>query len=160
MNPGDPTVPLRHFAFIVVLAGLAVLVGCRAMLDAPKGYVALKDPAPFDYKAVSARGHVLAASHHANENPDADLAFWAAAIEHQKVVLDGMKLAAREDLRTQNGQDGRLFTFELGEGQGKLTYLVGVFVRRDRITVVEAGGPAEHFASDLPAIRAAIQTLR
>ena len=135
---------------------LALLGGCTAVMDVPQGYVRLRNPHPYDLKAVSARGNVIALTARPNENTTADLAFWSQAVEHQKVDLDGMRLAGREAIKSNSGRDGVLFQFELGQGQGRVTYLVALYVSSQTICTIEAGGPADAIAEDLPKLREAI----
>lgn len=139
---------------------LALLAGCTAVMDVPQGYVRLRHPHPYDLKAVSARGNVIALTTRPNEDATADLAFWAQAVEHQKVDLDGMRLAGRESIKSTRGRDGVLFQFEFGKGQGKATYLVALYVTPQRICTIEAGGPAAAIAEDLPKLREAILSAR
>lgn len=135
-------------------------VGCSARIQPPPGYVAVREPAPYDYKAVSATGNVLAVTRHANEQAGADLAFWSAAIEHQKVTLDGMKLVARDAIKSGEGREGVMFCFEEGDGAAKLTYLVAVFVSQEGVDVVEAAGPAERMAGEMDKLKGAMGTLK
>jgi len=139
---------------------LICLVGCAATLDLPDGYVKLRDPRPYDLKAVSARGTVIALTTRANEDASADLAFWSRAIEHQKVTLDGLELAGRESIKSDTGADGVLFVLETGQGQGKLTHLIALYVTETRIHTIEAGGPAETITEDMDKLRQAVLTLR
>ncbi len=146
---------------VLLCSCLAVicLTGC-VTLDTPQGYVALRDPEPYDYKAVSARGTAIALTTRQNEDRSADLDFWSEAIEYQKVDLDGMELTSREAIRTKSGLDGVLFEFESGEGQGKIKYLVAVFVTPSTIHTVEVVGEAEPVATDMDQLRKAICSLR
>jgi hypothetical protein len=144
----------------VALVTLGVLTGCTAALQAPAGYVKLREPFPYEFKAVSARGGVIALKTRPNEDAAADLAFWSQAVEHQKVDLDGLHLAGRESIKSTAGREGVLFNFETGEGQGKVTYLIALYVTPQRIFTVEAGGPAEIVAQDMEKLRTAILSVR
>ena len=139
---------------------LALLGGCTAVMDVPPGYVRLRHPHPFDLKAVSARGNVITLTVRPNEDKTADLAFWSQAVEHQKVDLDAMRLTGRESIKSTRGRDGVLFQFELGQGQGKATYLVALYVTSQTICTIEAGGPAAAITEDLPKLREAILSAR
>ncbi len=149
----------RLSSALTVLA-LGALSGCRATLDVPPGYVRLREPAFYDLKAVSARGCVIALKVRPNEDATADLTFWSQAVEHQKVDLDGLRLAGRESIKSDKGLDGVLFNFELGEGQGKVTYLTALYVTPQRISTVEVGGPADMVTQDLEKLRKAILSVR
>lgn len=139
---------------------LACAGGCRA-LETPEGYVQLRAAGfRYDYRAVSAAGAVLATRTVANQTDGGDLAFWSAAVEHQKVDLDGMKLLAREDLRNGSGRPGVLFEFSIGVGQGEVRYLVGMYVLAERIHLLEAAGPAVNIEQDRPKLKAAMESYR
>lgn len=139
---------------------LVVLAGCTARIDTPPGYIKLRQPAPHDLKAVSAQGAVIALKARPNEDASADLTFWSQAVEHQKVDLDGLRLAGRDPIKSDSGLPGILFDFELGEGQGKVTYLVALYVTPREIYTVEAGGPTDVIAPDLEKLRKAMLSLR
>jgi len=149
----------RTTPFLLALI-VGLLPGCAAQIDIPPGYVKLRQPGYYDSKAVSARGSVIAIKTRPNENATANLAFWSQAVEHQKVDLDGLRLAGREPLKSARGLDGVLFNFELGEGQGKVTYLVALYVTPRQIYTVEIGGPADAISQDMEQLRPAILSLR
>ncbi|MBI4567960.1 MAG: hypothetical protein HY719_06125 [Planctomycetes bacterium] len=157
--------PVRVSFMVIMLAlgaasALALASGCAMAIDAPEGYARLSDPWPYDYKAVSTRGCAIAVRQHANEDEMADLSFWSGAIEYQKVERDGMKMAARDAIKFRTGEPGTLFTFESGEGAGRMLYLVAVQVTPRRIATVEAAGPAADMENDREKLRAAVETLR
>jgi hypothetical protein len=135
------------------------LGGC-ATIDVPEGYVKLRHPQPYDLKAVSARGNVIALTVRSNEDQSADLQFWSEAVEYQKLDLDGMELAGRESIRSRSDLEGVLFHFESGQGQGKYAYLVALYVTSTRIYTIEAAGPAELIAADMEKLRRSMLSLR
>jgi hypothetical protein len=139
---------------------LISLAGCTARIDTPPGYIKLREPAPYDLKAVSAQGAVIALKARPNEDASADLGFWSQAVEHQKVDLDGLRLAGRDAIKSGSGLPGVLFNFEVGEGQGKVTYLVALYVTPRQIYTVEAGGPTDIISPDLEKLRKAMFSLR
>ena len=151
---------MRFTRGLVFTPMLALLAGCAPRIDVPTGYVKLREPGAYDLKAVSARGCVLALKTRPNEDATADLTFWSQALEHQKVDLDGLRLAAREAIRSNSGRDGVLFNFELGEGQGKVAYLIALYVTPHEICTVEAGGPADMMSQDMDKLRAAMSSVR
>ncbi len=157
----SPIVGLARVLTAAAPLAVGLLSGCAApSLEAPGGYVKLRQPFPYDFKAVSAQGAVIALKTRPNEDAAADLAFWSQAVEHQKVDLDGLRLAARDAIKSKSGREGVLFNFESGEGQGEVTYLVGLYVTPERIYTVEAGGPADVVAQDLEKLRTAISSVR
>lgn len=139
--------------------GLLFLAGCGSMTP-PPGYIKIRSSGDYDAKYVSAHGNVVALTIRSNEDRTADLKFWTQAVEYQKVDLDGMKLADRQELKSNSGLAGTLFNFETGEGRGKITYLVGLYVTPMRIYTIEATGPAESLAPELPRIKESMQSVR
>lgn len=144
---------------VMLLAALYAGVGC-VRIDAPDGYVEVKDQHTHDFKAVSARGNVIGLTSRENEGNGATLKFWTEAIEYQKVDIDGMTLANREEITAANGLGGTLFHFESGEGQGKIAYWVALYVTPSKIHTVEATGPADAIAKDTDVLRTAMLSLR
>jgi hypothetical protein len=151
---------MRPVTMLGLLSILVTLGACAPALQVPPGYAKVQRSAPYDLKAVSAKGAVIALRGRANEDKTADLAFWSQAVERQKVDLDGLRLAGRDAIKSRAGLDGILFNFELGEGPGKVTYLVALFVTPARIYTVEAGGPTDAVAPDMDKLRTAITSLR
>lgn len=147
---------------IVTLIGLTLVsaAGCSQRISPPAGYVQVRDPAPYDFKAVAPAGNAIAHTRHPNEQADADLSFWSAAVEHQKVAIDGLKLVNRSPVKSQSGRDGTLLEFEVGAGAQHLTYLIGLFVDADYVDVIEAAGPAEKMAADRDKLSTAIASLK
>ncbi len=139
---------------------LIVAAGCVQQFDPPPGYIRDSGDRRYDQKVVSSKGHVIALKRRANEERGATLAFWADAIEHQKVELDNMRLVNRESIKSAAAREGVLFTFEIGEGQDKITYLIALYVTPSDIITIEATGPATEIEKDLPAIRTSVQSLR
>lgn len=145
--------------FLVLAPWAGLAVGCGA-IDTPEGYIRVDKARGYDFKAVSARGNVIALSSRPNEDRDAGLTFWAEAVLYQKVDVDGMQLASSEPIKGKSGQEGMLFNFELGEGQAKTTYLVALYVTPSTIYTVEATGPTTELEKDMVKLRAAMTSFR
>ena len=161
MRGRSTPIPFRWWTIALCATGLAAgLCGCTATLDVPPGFVRLRDPRPYDLKAVAASGVVLALTARPNADATANLDFWSQAVERQKVDVDGLRLASRESIQSQRGLAGVLFQFELGEGQGKAAYLVALYVTPQRIYTIEAGGMTEAVTPELPKLRQALESLR
>lgn len=143
---------------VAALTSLMLASGCanHHALTTPEGYVSLKNPGAFDYRATSAHGTALALSSHPNEDRNGGLKFWSDAVEYQKVTLDGMKLAARDSLKSSDGVEGTLFDFRSGEGDGQLAYLIGLYVTAEKVHVIEAAGPASAVEADHEKLRTAM----
>ena len=151
---------MRRICSSVSMLAFLLVTGCAPRIDVPQGYVTLRNSQSYELKAVSARGCVIALNTHPNEDARADLSFWSQAVEHQKVDLDGLRLAGRETIKSTTGLDGVLFKFELGEGQGKVAYLVALYVTPRQICTVEAGGPADLVAADSEKLHKAMLSVR
>lgn len=152
---------LRQSELFALVAGSALLLfGCASPFTPPAGYVRVRDPRPYEAKAVSATGRVIALRSHANEDRSADLRYWSDAVEHQKTVVDGMRLVERSALRSDNGRDGTLFVFENGEGDGRVAYWVALFVTPDRIRTVECVGPSEGLQTERETLLKTIRAVR
>ena len=151
---------MRRWLTLLATWTFVWLGGCAPALDVPPGYIQLRNPGYYDLKAASARGCVIALKARPNEDAAADLAFWSQAVEHQKVDLDGFRLAVRESIKSNQGLDGVLFNFELGEGQGQVMYLVGLYVTPQRIFTVEVGGATDALTGDMENMRKAILSVR
>ncbi|MBN2559339.1 MAG: hypothetical protein JXQ75_00210 [Phycisphaerae bacterium] len=143
---------------LLVLTAALAACGCAA-IDPPEGYVKVKEHRLYDFKAVSARGNVIALKSRPNEDRSADLKFWSNAVEYQKVDIDGMKLVKKESLQSASGLEGVLFHFDSGEGQAKITYLVALYVTATKIHTVEATGPARAVAEDIDKLRKSMLSL-
>jgi hypothetical protein len=142
---------------LIAIALVPVLAGCPGPRTGRiTGYVPLKNPGHYQWKAVSAQGNVLALSVRPNEHASGDLEFWSTAIEHQKVDLDGLKLVARESVKNKSGQDGTFFHFETGEGQGKLAYLITLYVTPLKVFTFEAAGGAAAIDKDMAKLKTAM----
>lgn len=153
------TLNFRFQVFAAMLPAFALLSGCAATFDPPPGYVRVTHQHRHDLKFVSAAGNVVAVKSRPNEDSKADLAFWSAAVERQKTQFDGMRLTARDPVRSDAGVGGVLFQFESGDGPARLQYWVALFVTESRIITFEAGGAADKIGPEAAAIRRAALTV-
>lgn len=150
-----------HARLIFVLTLCLLATGCTStLIDPPPGYIRTKYPYHYNAKYVSSTGHVMAVTARPNEDTTADLAFWSGALEHQKVTVEGMKLANRESIKTNSGQPGELFQFENPQDPTNTTYLVALFVKGRQIQTIEAGARGGFEKDELESIKKSMQTLR
>lgn len=150
---------MKRILTFCIMFSAVLYFGCTP-IEPPEGYIKDSSSQVYDFKAVSARGNVIACNIRANENSKADLKYWSDAVEYQKVDIDGMRLAGRETITSNGGTEGVLFNFESGEGQGKTAYLVALYVTPMRIYTIEATGPADSIARDMDKLKASMQTIR
>lgn len=152
---------MRNPLLVAILMACALSTGCAILIDAPPGYVPLRERGDNDFLAISARGNTLAVGQRGNEGgPPADLSFWVEAFKHEKVDLGRYRLQAEEDLHTDAGCDGRLLDLRLGQGAAEYTWLVALFADPSRIVTIEAGGPTIQISPDRDKLLAAMRTLR
>jgi hypothetical protein len=143
-----------------VCAMIGLSAGCGD-IKVPDGYVSLEYPGRYNIKAVSARGNRFAMTTWDNERGEsANLAYWTAAVEYQKVEQEGYRLDGREKIKTDSGTEGVLFDLRVGSGAAEYTYLLAVFVTPTTIYTVEAGGPTAQIGPDREKLMRAIKSLR
>ncbi len=135
------------------LALAALTVGCQYPL--PPGYVKVDPPWDVDFRAVSAEGSALTVR--TEENPEnGDLAFWEKAVRTRLVDVRGYKLAERKDVTHKGGTSGVEMTFDYVADGTDYSYLLTMFVKGDRVHLLEAAGVKEQIEPDLAAIRKSI----
>ncbi len=136
-------------------AGLLVTLtaGCSHRL--PAGYVKVDPPWDARFKAVSAEGSAL--TYRVESNPEnGNLAFWEKATTNRLVEIGGYRRTDRQEIRNQNGAAGVQMTFDYAQVGVDYIYVLALYVRGDRVHVIEAAGPKDKFSADLPEIRKAI----
>ncbi|MCE5326169.1 MAG: hypothetical protein LLG01_07105 [Planctomycetaceae bacterium] len=152
---------MSYIKTITVLAMAAIISGCLGgtTMEVPGEFVPVERTEPYDLKTVSADGVVLA--RRTQENPkNGTLEFWAQAIGNQLSAREGYKLADNVAVTSESGVTGRLMTFDALRSGAAFKYLVAVFVKGDKVIVVEAGGRAESVTKLLPQIRTAMMTVK
>ena len=89
-----------------------------------------------------------------------NLGFWAATIDRTLQTESRYRPIARQDVRTAGGLAGRRFEYVLGEGPSAHRYLVNVFVTRDHVFVIEAGGADAAFDHARVDVEQAVRSFR
>lgn len=147
---------------LALLAAAAVLSGCMGgttTMEVPGNFVPVERCEPYTIKAVSADGVVLA--QRTEDNPkNGTLEFWAAAIGNQLSAREGYTLADNVAVTSESGVPGRLMTYDALRSGAAFKYLLAVFVKGDKVIVVESGGRAEAVTRLLPQIRIAMMTVK
>ncbi|MCE5325878.1 MAG: hypothetical protein LLG01_05635, partial [Planctomycetaceae bacterium] len=146
---------------LALLAMAGICTGCLggANIEVPGEFVPVEKTPPYDVKAVSADGVVLAKR--TEENPkNGTLEFWSSAVGNQIASREGYKQTRNEAITSEAGIPGRLITYDAIRSGAPFKYLVGVFVRGDRVVVVEAGGRADSVNKLMPQIRTAMTSVR
>lgn len=133
--------------FLTKLALLALtmcVVGCGPVFDSatPRGFVKLNDPGPYDYRATSPDGLVIAAREMKHE-PKGESSFWERAVSNEMRQRGGYALLDTRDVHDATGLEGRQLRFGHDEGKEPHVYVVTLFLTKKRIVVVEVGGTKE-----------------
>jgi len=119
--------------------------GSSVTMQAPDDFVVLDDDyGPYDLRATSAHGVVLAAREVPND-PQGSLDFWVDAIKNRLRTMGGYALIDEADVTAGSGQPGKRLRFGRDEGGQTHQYWLAVFVTDDSIYLVEAGGRQELF---------------
>jgi hypothetical protein len=150
---------MRPAALLVPALFLLVLtaVGCVPLekISTPDGFARYSETGEF--KAVSPEGVVFRVRSEDNR-PRAELPFWKEALK--KRMLDAGYIFLREASVTADAEPGYLLELTAPYGQQDFTYLVAVFVRPEKIVIVEAAGEVADLAGRREAILEAIKGLK
>ncbi|HET6613726.1 MAG TPA: hypothetical protein VFG83_17120 [Kofleriaceae bacterium] len=125
--------------FTVFAAAALTACGPSFSYATPHGFVELEPRDPYDYRAVTADGLVLAARE-IDHDPKGDLAFWTEVITNHLRQRGGYALLATKPIKTAEGLAGAQLRFGHDEGSRPYLYYVTVLVTDDTIYVLEAGG--------------------
>lgn len=147
------------FGFVALLASSSIVTGCAntARLDTPAGFATLESSDAFTYRASSAKGVVLATRTEKNELK-ANTDFWTESID-QKLVHAGYIKKSEKTVEAR-GIEGKQLRYSVDRGGREHSYWVTVFLKGDRVVLVEAAGDAQPFAKAEPEVERAIGTLR
>ncbi|HXS18561.1 MAG TPA: serine/threonine protein kinase [Polyangiaceae bacterium] len=142
-----------------VLFGTAC--GPHFQITAPADFVVLDQSVPYDFRATTPDGLVLAVREFDNSKEHGDLGFWVKAIENELRLDKGYALLKTADLKTKAGLGGKALHFGLDRENEAHEYLVVVFVTghpqgKSRVYLIEAGGAAAQLETSRKAIDQAI----
>src|SRR5262245_38434794 len=154
-------------ALPLFLLALPLLLSACETLTPPPEWVTLPKAPDRDLAAVSAQGARLVVRRH--DNPDGGkVAFWAEAARAELVDGKGYRLLETNEVTTESRHRGTELLFAADRELRPHLYLVTIFVFRSglfglggsKVVTVEAGGAEELLRGELPAVRAAVRTLR
>lgn len=145
---------------VTVTAALSALQGCAsvAKLDTPSGFATVPHDDTFAYRSLSAKGVVLATRTEKNDlrgNTD----FWSESID-LKLTRAGYTKQADKEVTTARGLKGRQLRYAVERRGREHRYWVTVFLKNDRVVLVEAAGDSEHFGAAEATVERSIATLR
>lgn len=140
----------------------SVACGPHFHIEAPQDFVVLDKSVPYDFRAVTPDGLVLAVREFDNTKEYGDLGFWVKAIQNELRLDKGYALVKVTDIKTQAGLVGKSMHFGLDRENEAHKYMVAVFVTgraqtKSRVYLIEAGGTAAQLEQARPAIDEAIQ---
>lgn len=156
---------MRFGRHAIGFAGLAlILLGCQpTLVRTPAQFVRVDERSggPYDYRATSADGVVLAARVIPQDaESGGDLRFWCDAIIRRLRLQRGYALDSEQDVKTKSGQAGKQLRFGHDQGGKPYRYWVAVFVVEDRIYLLEMGGQAARFDARVDAFNEVVADLR
>ncbi len=136
-----------------------VLGACThpARLETPSGFATLEPSSAFSYRAANARGVVVSARSEPNALAG-NLDFWADSID-QHLTRAGYAQKLVKDVEGRGGLRGRQLRYSADRGGREHRYWVTVFLVKDRVVLVEAGGDAEPFSKAEASVERAISTV-
>lgn len=138
-DAGSPSAKWVRLSFLLVLAGM--LTGCHSFtLFTAKDFVVLDESEPYDFRATTSEGLVMAVRHFDNRSSHGELEFWSTAIENKLRLDQGYALLGRKEVTTLQGHKGVQLRFGLEQDADAQIYLVTIFVTESEVFVVEAGG--------------------
>ena len=129
---------------LMVYLGAGIIGGCVPLeMEMPDRFMHVDkdDLGPYEVRAISADGVVLACRTQANPSRGS-LRFWADAAKNEMTDRQGYSLIDDKAVESDTALPGRLMTFAKTKKGAKLAYMLGVFVKGDRVIIAEAGGRA------------------
>ena len=154
---------IRAMVIAIVLGACAGCAGRHFELETPDDFVELDERAQgrrgYALRATSADGIVIGVREIENDR-EGSRDFWVQAIRNRLRRAGGYALLEESEVRAASGETGHQMRFGRDEGAHPYAYWVTVFVRDDRITLVEAGGRREPFEAQADAIQRTIAGVR
>lgn len=151
---------MRPFPFVrgATLAVLALLTSaCATSMRLPKDFLLLEHCD--DLRAVTGDDARIWARELEDEN-EAPLAFWAAAVEHDLVEQRGYELVAKGEIEGKRSAAGVWLECAVNVRGERIGYLLGLWVRGHEVRVVEFTARAEVFAARVDDVKKALPTVR
>lgn len=152
---------LSHLLVASALLLLCVACGPHFQITAPQGFVVLDQSGPYDFRATTPDGLVLAVREFDNTKEHGDLSFWVEAIQNELRLDKGYALLQKSAVKTNSGLAGKAMHFGLDRENEAHEYLVVIFVTghakaKSRVYLIEAGGTAAQLKESRRAIDQAV----
>ena len=139
---------------------MATAMAWGAPVKTPDDFAQLKDPGyEFKYRAISFDEVTIALKLRKND-PKGDVKFWSKVLKEKIPLVYGYTFVEESNVTTDKGRDGTLLQFEVDQEDGKYLYLVGVFIKKKKMWLFEAGGRHEAFKAHEKDIIRAIKSMK
>lgn len=150
---------------LYTLALLCLVSGCGRPFEVntARRFVELEEEySGYEYRATTADG-VVVGVRAIDIDPDkgeADVAFWAEAVEQRMRQIGGYALLENVDVRGAGGRAGKQLRFGRDEGERPYRYWVTLFIDDDYLFLIEAGGAQEAFTRAQRDVERMIKSVR
>jgi hypothetical protein len=159
-NMTKALISTRTAAIVFFGLALAFAWGCKPKVKTPSDFAQLREPGfTFKYRAISSDEVTIALKKRKND-PKGDVSFWAKVLKEKVPVVYGYTFSKDEDITTNAGIKGKILEFEVTQDEGKYVYMVGVFIKRKKMWLFEAGGREDAYKSHRKAIVLAMKSMK
>jgi hypothetical protein len=117
--------------------------GCSSATVVPPSDFAYVEGGDYEVRASSAEGVVIAVRENDNDMKG-NLAFWSSVIS-SKLERAGYARDAAEKVTTAAGLEGQELRFQTTKNGRPHRYWINLFVTKNRVYLIEAGGDAAFF---------------
>ena len=149
---------MRSWIALALLPTVALAsIACGPKLAPPPSFAEVNGGG-YDYRATTPQGVVVAARSEKNK-PEANLDFWSRAVD-VKLRREGYAKGGEAPVTTERGLNGLELAYARDTGGRRYEYVVAVFVKKDQVFVVEAGGDKDDFDPARADVEKAIRSLR
>ncbi len=154
------TISARIASIVLFGFALTLAAGCKPGVKTPSDFAKLREPGySFKYRAISSDEVTIAVKKRKND-PKGDVSFWAKVLKEKVPVVYGYTFSKDEDVTTNAGIKGKILEFEVVQDEGKYIYMLGVFIKRKKMWLFEAGGREEAYKSHRQAIVQAMKSMK
>ncbi len=137
---------MKKTLVLLAVSLLAVACGRPYAAATPDGFIDLGDrydaAGNDEYRASTPDGVVLGIRAYKNE-PKASMEVAIHALENRIRLGQGYALLGEKDVTARDGTKGKMLQFGHDEASGSHLYYVTIFIKDDRVFVLEAGGRKE-----------------
>ena len=151
---------MRHIElfFLIVLVLSATACG-HARFKTPQSFANLSDSAPYQQRATSSDGVVLAVRK-VQVPARSSLKFWSEAISRRLEGSQGYATLATRPVKAKSGHAGRLLQFGRDQNGHTFDYWVALFPAGKQLYLVEAGGRRDRFEKARAEVEQAIASVK